>query len=72
VIFADALAADDPKLAAAVSAAIARLQAGVRVVDLRRVDAEKLRADSEELVVLLEMAAPKPGLRKPTLEEGAQ
>jgi iron uptake system component EfeO len=72
VIFADALAAADPKLAAAVSAAIARLQAGVRVADLRRLDAEKLRADSEELVVLLEMAAPQLGLRKPTLEEGAQ
>jgi iron uptake system EfeUOB component EfeO/EfeM len=72
VIFADAVAAGDPKLAAAVSAAIARLQAGVRLADLRRLDADKLRADSEELVVLLEMAAPKLGLRKPTLEEGAQ
>jgi iron uptake system EfeUOB component EfeO/EfeM len=72
VIFADAVAADDPKLAAAVSAAIARLQAGVMVADLRSLDAEKLRADSEELVALLEMAAPKLGLSKPTLEEGAQ
>lgn len=69
-IFADAVAAADPKLAAAVSDAIARLQAGVKVADLRSLDAEKVRADSEELVALLEMAAPKIGLRKPTLEEG--
>ena len=50
---------------------IARLQAGVRITDLRRLDAEKLRTDSEELVALLEMAAPKLGLSKPALEEGA-
>jgi iron uptake system component EfeO len=72
VIFADALAAGDQKLAARVSAVIARLQAGVRIADLRRLDAEKLRTDSEELVALLEMAAPKLGLSKPTLEEGAR
>jgi hypothetical protein len=51
--------------------AIARLQAGVKVADLRSLDAEKVRADSEKLVALLEMAAPKIGLRRPTLEEGA-
>ena len=72
VVFADAVAAADPKLATAVSAAIARLQAGVRIADLRGLDAEQLRADSEELVVLLGTAAPKLGLSKPTLEEGAQ
>jgi iron uptake system EfeUOB component EfeO/EfeM len=72
VIFADALVANDPTLAARVSAVIARLQAGVRIRDLRTLDAEKLRADSEELVALLEMAAPKLGLSKPTLEEGAR
>jgi iron uptake system EfeUOB component EfeO/EfeM len=72
VIFADALAANDPKLAARVRAVIVRLQEGVRITDLRRLDAEKLRTDSEELVALLEMAAPKLGLSKPTLEEGAR
>ncbi|HEY1545801.1 MAG TPA: EfeM/EfeO family lipoprotein [Xanthobacteraceae bacterium] len=77
VIFAEALAADDPKLAARVSAVIARLQAarlqaGVGITDLRQLDAEELRADSEELVALLAMAAPKLGLSKPTLEEGAR
>jgi len=72
VIFADAVEAGDPKLAAAVRAAVARLQDDVKVARLRDVDGEKLRADTEELVALLEMAAPKIGLSKPALEEGAR
>ena len=72
VIFADAVEAGDPRLAAAVHAAIERLQASVKVSNLRNLDADKLRADGEELVALLEMAAPKIGLNKPTLEEGAR
>lgn len=72
VIFADAVAAADPKLASAVQAAIARLQAAVKIDNLRTLDADKLRADSEELVAILEMAAPKIGLSKPTLEEVAR
>ena len=72
VIFADAVAAVDPKLAAAARDTIERLQAVVKVGDLRNLDGEKLRADSEELVALLQTAAPKMGLGKPTLEEGAQ
>jgi iron uptake system component EfeO len=69
-IFADAVeAACDPKLAAAVRTAIDRLHAAVRVSDLRNLDADKLRAASEELVALLQTAAPKIGLEKPTLEE---
>ena len=72
VIFADAVEAGDQKLAAAVRAAIARLKEDVSVATLRNLDSEKLRADTEELVALLEMAAPRIGLSKPTLEEGAQ
>jgi iron uptake system component EfeO len=72
VIFAGAVEAGDPKIAASVRAAIERLQADVKVSDLRGLDADKLRADSEELVALLQMAAPKIGLDKPTLEEGAR
>jgi iron uptake system component EfeO len=72
VIFADAVAAADPKLAAAVRDTIERVQAEVKVGDLRSLDGEKLRADSEALVALLQMAAPEIGLGKPTLEEGAQ
>jgi len=72
VIFADVMEASDPRIAAAVRAAIERLQAAVKVPDLRKLDADRLRADSEELVALLQMAAPKIGLNKPTLEEGAR
>jgi iron uptake system EfeUOB component EfeO/EfeM len=72
VIFADVVEAGDPKLAAAARAAIARLQAAVKNPDLRNIDADRLRADSEELVALLQTAAPKIGLDKPTLEEGAR
>jgi iron uptake system EfeUOB component EfeO/EfeM len=72
VIFADAMEAGDPKLAAAARAAIERLQETVKVPDLRKLDADKLRADGEELVALLQTAAPKIGLAKPTLEEGAR
>jgi iron uptake system EfeUOB component EfeO/EfeM len=72
VIFADAVAAADPKLAAAARDTIERLQAAVKIDDLRRLDADKLRADSEEFVALLQTAAPKIGLDKPTLEEGAR
>jgi hypothetical protein len=44
----------------------------VIISDLRRLDGERLRADSEELVALLQSAAPEIGLSKPTLEEGSQ
>jgi iron uptake system component EfeO len=72
VIFADAVAAGEPKLGAAARAAIARLQAAVRITDLRNLDADGLRIASEELVALLQMAAPKIGLDEPALEEGAR
>jgi iron uptake system component EfeO len=72
VIFADAVAAGDMKLDAAARAAIGRLQAAVTITDLRQLDADRLRADGEELVALMQMAAPKIGLDKPTLEEGAR
>jgi iron uptake system EfeUOB component EfeO/EfeM len=72
IIFADALEAGDPALATAVRAAIARLKTAVQVDDLRTLDLERLRAETEELVALLEKAAPKIGLARPTLEETAQ
>lgn len=72
VIFSDAIEASDPQLADAARAIIARIKTTVRISDLRSLDAEKLRADSEELVALLQSAAPKIGLSKPTLEEGSQ
>jgi iron uptake system component EfeO len=72
VVFADALEAGDPKLAAAARTSIERLQAAVNITDLRNLDADKLRTASEELVALLQIAAPRIGLDKPTLEEGAR
>jgi iron uptake system component EfeO len=72
VIFSDAIEASDPQLADAARVIIARIKTTVRISDLRSLDAEKLRADSEELVALLQSAAPKIGLSKPTLEEGSQ
>jgi iron uptake system EfeUOB component EfeO/EfeM len=72
VIFADAVEDGDPQLAAAVRATIARLKAAVKSADLRTLDLDRLRADTEELVALLQSAAPKIGLAPPTLEETAQ
>jgi iron uptake system component EfeO len=72
VMFADAIERADPKLGSAASDAIKQLQAAVNIPNLHRFDAEKLRAESELLVVLLQAAAPKIGLEKPTLEEGAK
>jgi len=72
VIFADAVQAGDPQLAQAAQDTIQRLKAAVKIPDLRRLDSEKLRVDSEGLVALLGNAAPKIGLEKPTLEETAQ
>jgi iron uptake system component EfeO len=72
VIFAPALTASDPQLAQAAKAKIAELQALVAVDDLRKLDPDKLRTASEELIVALQSSAPKIGLRAPTLEEVAQ
>jgi iron uptake system EfeUOB component EfeO/EfeM len=72
VIFADAVEAADPKLAAAARGAIEQLQASVKISDLRNLDADKLRVSSEELVVVLGGAALKIGLNKPTLEEATR
>jgi iron uptake system component EfeO len=71
-IFARAVETGDPKLAAAIREKIEQLKALVDVSDLKSLEPEKLRAASEELIVMLQMAAPKIGLRSPSLEEIAQ
>jgi iron uptake system component EfeO len=71
-IFAAAVEAHDPKLGTAISHKIAELKALVDVPDLKSLAPAKLRATSEELIVLLQTGAPKIGLRAPTLEEIAQ
>ncbi|HEY1260540.1 MAG TPA: EfeM/EfeO family lipoprotein [Stellaceae bacterium] len=71
-IFAAAVEANDTRLATAIPQKISELKKEVDGRDLKSVDPAKLRARSEELIVLLQQAAPKIGLRSPTLEEIAQ
>jgi iron uptake system component EfeO len=71
-IFASAIEARDPLLAAEVQRRIDELKAMLEVRELRRLDPEKLGAVSEELVVTLQNAAPRIGLERPTLEESVQ
>jgi len=69
LIFADALVAADPALARAAQEQIVTLRTQLDVPDLTKIDPTKLRAASEGLVVTLQNAAPKLGLRAPTLED---
>jgi iron uptake system component EfeO len=71
-IFADALDAADSKLADALQGKIEELKALLVVGDLKGVDIPKLRRASEELVVALQGASAKLGLRRPTLEAAAR
>jgi iron uptake system component EfeO len=72
VIFAPAVEAADPKLAMTTKETIDELVTLLDVRDLKRLEPAKLRAKSEELVVLLQTAAPKIGLKTPTLEDLVQ
>ena len=67
-IFADALRETDGKLAGQVASRIEQLKTIVAASDLPHVDVRALRRASEELVVVLQAAAEKLGLRRPTLE----
>jgi iron uptake system component EfeO len=67
-IFADALGEIDGKLAGQVATRIEQLKTIVAASDLPHVDVRALRRASEELVVVLQAAAEKLGLRRPTLE----
>jgi iron uptake system component EfeO len=67
-IFADALKAADAKLADTVTERIERLKVIVAAPDLPHVDVRGLRRVTEELVVALQTASAKLGLRRSTLE----
>jgi hypothetical protein len=69
IVFSAAVEAAAPQLADAAQAAVQRLKAVVQISALRNLDAGELRAHSEELVAILQVAAPEIGLDKPTLEE---
>jgi len=70
VIFASALKSADPALADLAEKQIAEMKSLLdNTPDLKSLDQDKLRTASEELVVSLQSAAPKLGLRTPTMEE---
>jgi iron uptake system EfeUOB component EfeO/EfeM len=71
-IFATALKTADRKLADLVDDRIERLKKIVAAPDLRRIDIPALRRASEELVVALQSASAKLGLRSPTLEAASR
>ena len=70
--FAGALAGADQALAQTVRADLDRLKALLDAPDLKTVDSAGLRSVSEGLVIHLQSAGPKLGLRAPTLEELVQ
>src|SRR3984957_1978517 len=71
-IFASALHTADARRAVAVDARIERLKAIVAAPDLQHVDIPALRRASEELVVTLQDASSKLGLRRSTLEPASR
>jgi iron uptake system EfeUOB component EfeO/EfeM len=71
-IFAAGLEAADGKLAGAVDRRIEQLKTIVAAPDLQHVDVAALRRSSEELVVTLQDASSKLGLRRSTLEAASR
>jgi iron uptake system component EfeO len=71
-VFATALGAADAKLAAAVDARIDQLKAIVAAPDLQHIDIPALRRASEELVIALQDASNKLGLRRSALEAASR
>jgi iron uptake system component EfeO len=72
IIFASAIEARDPEDATEIQRKIAELKTMLGLRDLRRLDPDRLRTVSEELVLTLQNAAPRIELERPTLEESAQ
>jgi iron uptake system component EfeO len=71
-LFAPTIEAHEPRLAAEARRQIDELKSMLAARDLRRIDPDRLRAASEELVLTLQNAAPKLQLERPTLEANAQ
>jgi iron uptake system component EfeO len=68
MIFAPTAVSRDRQIDEGIQRGIEELKAMVAVGDLRRVDPDRLRIASEELVLKLQNAAPLLDLKKPTLE----
>jgi iron uptake system EfeUOB component EfeO/EfeM len=71
-VFADALHEQDANLADQIQATIDQMGTLVAVKDLKSLDTDALRTKSEDMVIALQMAAPKIGLYAPTLEDLTQ
>jgi iron uptake system component EfeO len=71
-VFADALHAQDANLANQIQTMIDEMGKQVAVSDLKSLDTDALRTKSEDLVIALQVAAPKIGLYAPTLEDLTQ
>lgn len=71
-VFATALKKADPKLAARTQTTIDQLKSLLAAPNLKRLDTDRLRSKSEDLVIALQSAAPKLGLTAPTLEDLTQ
>ena len=69
IVFAAEIEARDPRLADALRANIDRLRSSLRVPALVNLDPIKMRAESEELIVALQTAAPLLGLKRPSLQD---
>jgi iron uptake system EfeUOB component EfeO/EfeM len=69
IVFAAEIEARDPGLADALRAKIDRLRTLLRVPALVNLDPIKVRAESEELIVALQTAAPLLGLKRPSLQD---
>jgi iron uptake system EfeUOB component EfeO/EfeM len=71
-VFAEALHAQDANLADQIQTTVDQMGALVAVKDLKSLDTDALRTKSEDMVIALQMAAPKIGLYAPTLEDLTQ
>jgi iron uptake system component EfeO len=72
LVFASELGVRDPTLAAATSAKIKQLKQQLRSADLANIDADQVRATSEDLVLSLQKDATALGLQRPSLSDIAQ
>ena len=71
-VFADALRSADTTLADRMEQAIGQMSAILDRADVKTLDTAKLRAKSEEMIIVLQLSASKIGLRTPTLEDITQ
>jgi len=71
-IFADALRSADAALADRMEQAIGQMTVLLNGADVKSLDTARLRAKSEELIIVLQLSATKIGLITPTLEDITQ